>query len=126
MADIRATLAGLCAAFNAHDLDRIMGFFADDSVLEMPKGPDPWGTRFEGRQAVREGLASRFEGLPDVHYSDEEHFVDADRQTGISKWTLTGTARDGTRVEVKGCDFYTFRDGRVTRKDAYWKIVEGG
>lgn len=126
MADIREALAGLCAAFNAHDLDRIMGYFADDSVLEMPRGPDPWGTRLEGRQAVREGLASRLAGLPDVHYGDEEHFVDAGRQTGISKWTLTGTARDGTRVEVRGCDFYTFRGERVTRKDSYWKIVEGG
>ena len=93
MADIRAKLVGLCDAFNAHDLDRIMDHFAEDSVLEMPRGPDPWGRRFEGRQAVRQGLASRFEGLPDVHYGEAEHFVDGD--TGISKWTLTGTTRDG-------------------------------
>lgn len=125
MADIRETLAEVCAAFNAHDLDRIMSFFADDCVLEMPRGPDPWGARHEGRDAVRRALASRFEGLPDVHYGDAEHFVDAGRQTGMSKWTLTGTARDGRRVEVRGCDFYTFRDGRVTRKDSYWKIVDG-
>ena len=125
MADIRETLAEICEAFNAHDLDRIMSFFADDCVLEMPKGPHPWGTRFEGRQAVRQGLASRFEGLPDVHYGDDEHFVDAERQTGMSKWTLTGTTPDGRRLEVKGCDFWTFRDGLVTRKDSYWKIVEG-
>jgi hypothetical protein len=42
----------------------------------------------------------------------------------MSKWTLTSTARDGTRTEVWGCDFWTFRDGKVTRKDSYWKIVE--
>jgi steroid delta-isomerase-like uncharacterized protein len=124
MADIREKLAGLCEAFNAHDLDRIMTFFADDCVLEMPRGPHPWGRRCEGRDAVREGLASRFEGLPDVHYADAEHFVDAERQSGISKWTLTGTTREGQRVEVRGCDFYTFRDGLATRKDSYWKIVE--
>jgi ketosteroid isomerase-like protein len=126
MADIREELVGLCDAFNAHDLNRIMSFFADDSVLEMPRGPYPWGTRYEGREAVRNGLASRFEGLPDVHYGDEEHFVDADQQTGMSKWTLTGTTRDGRRIEVRGCDFYTFRDGKVTRKDSYWKIIDGG
>jgi hypothetical protein len=28
------------------------------------------------------------------------------------------------RTEVQGCDFYTFRDGKVVRKDSYWKIVE--
>ncbi|EYD75695.1 hypothetical protein Rumeso_02782 [Rubellimicrobium mesophilum DSM 19309] len=125
MADIRERLIGLCEAFNAHDLDRIMAFFAEDCILEMPRGPHPWGTRFEGRAAVRQGLATRFEGLPDVHYGDAEHFVDEAQQTGLSKWTLTGTTRDGRRLEVRGCDFYTFRDGLVTRKDSYWKIVEG-
>ena len=122
--DIRSTLAALCEAFNAHDLDRVMTFFADDCVLEMPRGNKPWGSRFEGKQNVRAALATRFEGLPDVRWSKDEHFVDASADTGISKWLLTGTARDGKRTEVQGCDFYTFRDGKVIRKDAYWKIVE--
>ena len=121
--DIRSTLTALCDAFNAHDLDRIMAFFADDCVLEMPRGIRPWGTRFEGKASVRDALASRFAGLPDVHYGDATHFVDAAAGTGISKWTLTGTTREGARTEVRGCDFYTFRDGKVTRKDSYWKIV---
>lgn len=122
--DIRATLMELCEAFNAHDLDRIMTFFADDCVLEMPRGNKPWGTRCEGKQKVKAALETRFEGLPDVHYGNDEHFVDADANTGISKWTLTGTSRDGKKTEVRGCDFYTFRNGMVIRKDSYWKIVE--
>ena len=122
--DIHATLGALCDAFNAHDLDRIMALFAEDCVLEMPRGSDPWGSRFEGAAAVREALATRFAGLPDVHYGDAEHFVDPAAATGISKWTLTGTAGDGTRTEVRGCDFYTFRHGKVVGKDSYWKIVE--
>jgi ketosteroid isomerase-like protein len=35
---------------------------------------------------------------------------------------LTGAGR---RVQVGGCDVWEFRDGRVVRKDSYWKIVEG-
>ena len=122
--DIRSTLTGLCSAFNAHDLERVMAFFSDDCVLEMPRGNRPWGSRAEGRASVRAALATRFEGLPDVHYGDEEHFVDEAAGIGISKWLLTGTTREGKRVEVRGWDFYTFRDGLVTRKDSYWKIVE--
>ena len=124
MQDIRSTLNEICDAFNAHDLDRIMACFSDDCVLEMPRGSKPWGSRFEGRAKVREGLAGRFEGLPDVHNGNAEHFVDSSADTGMSKWTLTGTGRDGARTEVRGCDFYTFRDGKVIRKDSYWKIVE--
>ena len=122
--EIRSTLAALCEAFNAHDLDRIMAHFADDCVLEMPRGSQPWGARFEGKAKVREALAGRFAGLPDAHYGKAQHFVDASADTGISKWTLTGTTREGLRKEVRGCDFYSFRDGKVVRKDSYWKIVE--
>jgi ketosteroid isomerase-like protein len=122
--DIRTRLIEICDAFNAHDPDRIMKFFADDCVLEMPKGSKPYGSRFEGKQKVREGLAARFEGLPDVHYGNAEHFVDSKSPTGISKWCLTGTSPDGKKLEVHGCDFYTFCAGEVIRKDSYWKLVE--
>ena len=75
-----ATLKAVLEAFNAHDLDRIVSFFADDCVLEMPRRPDPWGTRYTGSAAVREGLRSRLVGIPDVQYTDDTHFV-ADCET---------------------------------------------
>ena len=53
------TLKSVLEAFNAHDLDRITSFFAEDCILEMPRGPAPWGTRYVGSAAVREGLRSR-------------------------------------------------------------------
>ena len=118
----RSALKALVDAFNAHDLDRIMSFFADDAVLEMPRGPHPWGTRYEGVAAVREALKGRLQGLPDVHYGNDTHYIDGD--TGISQWTLTGTPASGQQIAVRGCDFYTFRDGKVVKKDSFWKIVE--
>jgi ketosteroid isomerase-like protein len=122
--DIRSTLIALTEAFNAHDLDRIMSYFADDCVLEMPRGPNPWGSRSEGKAQVRAALATRFEGLPDVHYDGAQHFADPAANAGMSKWTITGTTREGRKIEANGCDFYTFRNGRVTAKDSYWKMVE--
>ena len=35
------TVKAILDAFNAHDLDAIMEFFADDCSLDMPRGPDP-------------------------------------------------------------------------------------
>jgi ketosteroid isomerase-like protein len=119
------TLRDITAAFNRHDLDAIMSFFTDDAVFETPRGAEPWGRRFEGKVAVREGLAARFTGIPDVHYGEDDHFVAGNR--GASEWTLTGTTTDGETLEVRGCDLWTFRDGLVSRKDSYWKIrVEPG
>jgi len=116
------TLKAIAAAFNAHDLDAIMEFFAEDCSLDTPRGPDPWGRRFTGKAAVRDGLAARFEGLPDVHYGEDRHWVSGD--LGVSEWTLTGTTRDGEDVRVRGCDHWEFRRGEVVRKDSYWKIVD--
>ena len=108
-------------AFNRHDLDAIMAAFSDDCVFESPRGPDPWGKRFAGKSEVRNGLAARFTGIPDVHYSDDEHFACGDR--GVSEWTLTGTTTDGERLEVRGCDLWTFdADNKISRKDSFWKI----
>jgi ketosteroid isomerase-like protein len=118
------TLKEILNAFNRHDLDAIMEYFAEDCSFDFPRGPDPWGKRFFGKEEVRKALASRFSTLPDVHYGDDRHWVAADGSRGVSEWLLTGTTPTGIRVEVRGCDLWEFKDGNVVRKDSYWKIVE--
>lgn len=113
-------LRAITTAFDEHDLEGIMVHFADDAVFEAPRGTDPWGTRFVGAEEIREGFAVRFAGIPDIRYQQDEHFVDGDR--GASEWTLSGTTTEGQRIEVRGCDLWTLRDGRVAKKDSYWKI----
>ena len=121
-AEILDELNGLAAAFNAHDIDGVMRWFAPDCSLDMPRGTAPYGTRFQGFEQVKKGLMGRFETTPDVQYSNLEHFVSGN--CGMSKWLLTGTKLNGKKVKVQGCDFYSFQSGRVIRKDAYWKIAE--
>src|SRR5579859_7488135 len=116
------TLKEILEAFNRHDLNGIMTLFADDCTFDMPRGPEPWGRRLAGKEQVRKGFASRFAGIPDVHYGEDRHFVCGDR--GVSEWRLTGTTTSGAQVDVRGCDLWEFADGRVVRKDSYWKIVE--
>ena len=107
--------------FNRHDLDAIMSLFAEDCVFESPRGPDRWGRRFAGNDQVRLGLAARFEGIPDVHYGEDDHFACGSR--GVSEWTISGTTVDGQHVDVRGCDLWTFgHDGKIARKDSFWKI----
>jgi len=117
-----ALLKGLLDAFNRHDLDAIMEHFADDCVLYMPRGEGPRGDRYIGKANVRAGLARRFEGIPDVHYGEDRHW--ACGQLGVSEWTLTGTSPAGKRLAVRGVDLLEFVDGRITRKDSFWKIVD--
>src|SRR3989338_10241382 len=118
------TLKQILEAFNRHDLDAIMEFFSDDCSFDFPRGPQPWGQRFIVKDQVREALASRFNGIPDVHYGDDRHWLSADADKGVSVWTLTGTTTSGVSLEVRGCDLWEFKNCKVIRKDSYWKIVE--
>ena len=101
-----------------------MEFFSEDCSFDFPKGPEPWGQRFIGKPQVREAFASRFKGIPDVHYGEYRHWISSDGNMGVSEWTLTGTTTSGVSVKVRGCDLGEFHNSKVTRKNSYWKIVE--
>jgi steroid delta-isomerase-like uncharacterized protein len=109
-------------AFNRHDLDGIMDYFADDCAFYMPRGSSPRGDRYAGKADVRAGLAKRFAGIPDVHYGEDRHWACGD--LGVSEWTLTGTSISGQHLEVRGVDILEFADGKIARKDSFWKIRE--
>jgi steroid delta-isomerase-like uncharacterized protein len=115
-------LQSLLDAFNAHDVDAIMSFFTDDCVFDAPRGPAPGGRRLIGKEQVRRGFQARFDGIPDIEYGDERHWTAGDR--GVSEWTIRGTQATGEPIEVRGCDLFEFTDGKISRKDSFWKIIE--
>jgi ketosteroid isomerase-like protein len=112
-------LQAFADAWNRHDADVIMSFMTDDCVFEASSGPDVFGTRYEGSVAVRAGFVEVWATFRDAHWGDARHFVLGDR--GVSEWTFTGTRADGSRVEVHGCDLFTFRDGKIALKNSYRK-----
>lgn len=114
-------LEALMKSFNAHDLDAIMEYFTDDCVFDASTGPTPGGQRSTGKDAVRAALDARFQGVPDVQYNADRHWVSGN--LGVSEWLVTGTLPDGMPLRVRGCDHWEFRDGKISRKDSYWKIV---
>jgi SnoaL-like domain len=59
---------------------------------------------------------------PDVYYSNDRHWVCG--KMGFSEWTLMGTTPSGEQVEVFGTDHLEFREGKIIRKNSFWKIVE--
>ena len=94
----------------------------EDVVWAMARGPHPWGRKYEGAEAVREALAARFRSIPDARWEDGGNWVAGD--VGVSEWTLRGTTAKGEKLELLGCDLWRFRDGKVVRKDTYWKQID--
>jgi steroid delta-isomerase-like uncharacterized protein len=112
-------LQAFADAWNRHDVDALMGFMADDCAFDASAGPEVCGTAYRGREAVRAGFADVFATFPDAQWVSPRHLVVGER--GLSEWTFQGTRVDGARVEVNGCDVFTFRDDKIALKNSYRK-----
>lgn len=125
--DLKRLLIEHTDAWNNHDVDRLMGLFADDCVFEASTGPAFDGRRFEGRAQIRAAFVEVLDSMPDAKWGGSRHFVISD-DYGVSEWRLTGTLHDGKRIDVLGCDFITVRDGTIVRKNSFRKqrpLLEG-
>ena len=114
-----ALLDAFAAAWNRHDVDGLMACMAPDCVFEAAAGADVTGARHAGTDAVRRAYAAVFATYPDARWNQPRHFVAGDR--AVSEWTFTGTMKDGTRVEVNGCDVFTLTHGKIALKNSYRK-----
>lgn len=112
-------LAELFDAFNRHDIDSVMAFFAADCVFNAVAGPEACGKRIVGAKAIADAFSGVWAAMPDAHWDHHSHFVHGDR--GVSEWTFSGTNADGTRIVAEGCDLFTLRDGKIVRKQAFRK-----
>jgi ketosteroid isomerase-like protein len=91
----------------------------DDCVFKASAGPDAEGEKFTGQEEVKKAFETVFTTFTDAHWSNAKHFISGDR--GFSEWVFTGTKSDGTKVEVTGCDLFTFKDGKIAVKNSYRK-----
>ena len=115
-----ALLETFAQAWSRHDIDTLMACMADDCVFHTSAGPDAAGTRHIGRDAVRAAFIKAWTDFPDAQWTRARHVVAGRR--GVSEWTFVGTrANDGQRVEVDGCDLFTFLGGKIRVKDSFRK-----
>ena len=112
-------LAAFSEAWNRHDVDALMSFMSEDCVFQSAAGPDACGARHVGREAVARAFAAAWASLPDAQWRNGRHFVHGD--FGVSEWTFTGTAADGSRVETDGVDLFSFSQGKIRVKNAFRK-----
>jgi ketosteroid isomerase-like protein len=106
-------------AWNRHDIEALMDMMADDCSFHAVAGPDLLGHTWAGRDEVRKGFEAAWQNFPDAQWIDGDHFVAGDR--GVSESTFVGTAKDGSRVEARMVDVFTFHNGKIAIKNAYRK-----
>jgi ketosteroid isomerase-like protein len=112
-------LSSMFQAFNRHDAKAVLDLMTEDCVFDAAAGPDVLGARHEGPAAVRAAFEQVWATFPDVHWDDVKHFSCGDR--AVSEWVFRATCKDGSRIEVQGCDLFTLRDGKIAVKSAFRK-----
>ena len=112
-------LKNYAEAWNNHDINALMNCMTNDCLFETAGGEEAWGTRFQGAVEVRKRFETVWQDIPDAHWSQCRHFVSGDR--GLSEWLFTGSTNDGKKIEIQGCDVFTFRAGKIYKKSTYLK-----
>lgn len=114
-------LARFTQAWNDHDLNGLMAHMDDHCEFMASVGTGVEGTHWVGREEVRKGFASLWENYPDAHFEPVgQDFIAGNR--GCCEWIFSGTRkRDGLRVVGRGCDVYTFRNGKIAVKNSMRK-----
>jgi steroid delta-isomerase-like uncharacterized protein len=123
-AALEAAIARYNDAWNAHDLDAIMGMHAPDMVFENHTAHES----AEGA-AVRDHIGAIFETWPDIHFDARRTY--AREGLVVQEWTATATHASrmtrgdlvaeptGRKISWDGLDVIPFEDGLVKRKDVY-------
>jgi steroid delta-isomerase-like uncharacterized protein len=123
-AALEAAIARYNDAWNAHDLDAIMGMHAPDMVFENHTAHEA----AEGA-AVRGHIGAIFETWPDIHFEARRTY--AREGLVVQEWTATATHASrmtrgglvaeptGRKISWDGLDVIPFEDGLVKRKDVY-------
>lgn len=112
-------LAALFDAFNRHDIDAVMSYFAEDCVFDAVGGNEVHGTRHDGAEAIAKAFSATFAAMPDARWDHHGHLVQGN--TALSQWTFSGTNGDGSRIEAEGADIFRVRDGKLVHKQAFRK-----
>lgn len=114
------------AAWNSHDTERVFELLDEDITWDDRVF---WHEVIEGREAMRPYLAKIWEAMPDVAFTEIEHFANADRTRGLVLFEQSGhgpAKLDPTRTfRSHGCDiFLAFSsDGRLSHYLASYDLV---
>ena len=108
-------------AWTGHDIDLLMSFMSDNPMFQLSSGPNIDGMKYSGLENVKQGFQAVLDKFPDGKWIEDSHFVAGDR--GVSEWTFTATDNEGIESKVRGCDIFTFEEGKISVKNSFRKII---
>ncbi len=116
---IRELLNEFMKAWSLRDVDAVLSLMTEDCVYQASVGPEP-GTTFNGASEVRAGLLVMFAHDSGSEATVSNIIVAGDRAAW--EWRYFWPEADEKREE-RGCDFFEFSEGKISRKNAFRKVL---
>lgn len=113
------TIERLVEATNRHDLEALVGCFAEDYRNETPAHP---ARGFHGAAQVRRNWEEIFAFVPDIHARVLRSAVDGDAVW--TEWEMHGTRRDGSAHRMAGVIVFGVDGGLIRWARFYLERVD--
>jgi ketosteroid isomerase-like protein len=105
-------------AWGSGRVDAVMTLFSDDTVFVASQGPEP-GQTYRGRSEIFPAVERMLATSAESRFRVTEVLPIEDG--AVATWVIEGLPADAPGA--KGIDVFKVRDGRVTSKDAYRKLM---
>ena len=115
------TIERLVEATNRHDLEALVGCFAEDYRNETPAHP---ARGFHGAAQVRRNWEEIFAFVPDIRARVLRSAVDGD--VVWTEWVMRGTRRDGSAHRMAGVIVFGVDGGLIRWARFYLERVDEG
>ena len=109
-------------AWRAHDVNKIVSYFAEDASYEDMA----MGVTFHGKEEIASFASEVFSQMPDFHVEYAKRF--ATERFGAGQWIITATFDGefegidctGKRIEFTGLSYYSFESGKIATAQDCW------
>jgi len=120
--DRKALIEAFTEAWAERDLVGLMDLMSPECEFRSSTGPEP-GATFRGREEVRRGFDIYLGpiGAPAAQTESTGELVG--EEFAVTRWIARTPKPDGSTLEVRACDVFTFDGDRIKTKDTYRKVM---
>jgi steroid delta-isomerase-like uncharacterized protein len=125
MTDVEKMFDDFNAAWNSHDVEKIVSFFTDDGVHEDMA----IGAVYRGREELKVFISRTFAAFPDIKFERKPVFGAGD--WSAREWIMSGThggdlpglPATGKKFSVRGASVTELHEGKIKRNTDYWNLA---
>ena len=124
--DVKKIMGDFLAAWNSHDVNKILSYFNDDGIFEDVAT----GIVKRGKEEISDYLNTMFVDTPDFKFEEKSVFgtgdwmgVEAILSGTHAHSSMPGIPATGKKFSVRCAGIYQLSKGKISRKSVYMNMT---